>query len=140
MLQRRLAFMLEMIEMQQYVFVVINFVLLWDNFKYSEFVYHFAFEEFFKRNQVFFSDIHDKVSTYFDNNWKSWYEYIKATVAGIILSVAKLLPAQVQPILNVFLSSVNQYQQRSLKASKAFAAGEETQTEISEAESVQDQD
>jgi len=64
-------------------------------------------EEFFKRNDVIISSWQSQVSVYFENNWKSWWEYLKATAAGIILAIAKLMPAGIQPVLNVFLSSVN---------------------------------
>ena len=49
LLQSYLSYLLELVEMKNLFFAPFYAVLLWDNFKYTEFVYEFMVEEGFDR-------------------------------------------------------------------------------------------
>jgi hypothetical protein len=79
--QRWLSFVYDYLDVKQYLFVVVYGILIYDNFKYAELAYHFFIEELFYRNEVKFELMSQKLSSYFDSNWRTWYEYC---VSGVV--------------------------------------------------------
>lgn len=92
MSQRWFAFVYDYLDVKHYLFVVVYGILIYDNFKYAELAYHFFIEELFYRNELKFEQMSQKLSSYFDANWRTWYEYCIQGVVQLFTVIIGFLP------------------------------------------------
>ena len=83
LLKYYLNFLLVLIEMENLFFVPLYTVLIYDNFKYSEFLYLFMVEEGFNRSSVAIEMVKQRIVAFFEENNNWVFEYIKLTLASI---------------------------------------------------------
>lgn len=92
-LQNRLSFLLDAVEMKEPFFVLFYFVLLWDNFRYTEYLFEFIIEEGFNRTSGYIEAVRTGVADYFASNHARMYETLKLTVASITVMIIKITPS-----------------------------------------------
>jgi len=103
-----------MIDMQSLFFFLLYTALLWQNFRYTELLYHFMVEEGFNRSSDTIEKCIDFLSNYINQNQSSAVKYVKLTVASITVMILKLMPSSVQPYLNMMFSGVENYQKKAM--------------------------
>mmetsp|Transcript_11479 Transcript_11479/g.15487 ORF Transcript_11479/g.15487 Transcript_11479/m.15487 type:complete len:185 (-) Transcript_11479:60-614(-) len=131
-LQRYFQFVLDSLEMQDYFFLVLFVALIFQEFKYAEFAYHFCFETAFKRNEEMISNARRSFMQMWRDNCSKWVLYLKKNVVGLLSMLARLLPAPLQAFTLPFFEGLMSSYGDAYQQSKAM----ESTTEFSDAPSA----
>ena len=99
--------------MQDYFFMLFYGVLVVQDFKYADLIYHFAFEDFLLRNESFIVKYRSIVNKWFEDNLSGIMGFIKANIVGIFKALSMCLPASVQPFVLPFFESLSNYQKKA---------------------------
>lgn len=119
LLRSYLDYLLSMVEMKGLFFFVFYTVLLYENFRVTEWLYTFMVEEGFNRSSEHIEMAIDAVQSYINKNYSGIINYIKLTISSIIVLLLGMMPAQVQPFLNMMFSGVQQYQKKAMAERQA---------------------
>jgi hypothetical protein len=103
--QRWLYFVFDYLDVTSYLFVILYAALIYENFKYAEAAYHYFIEELFFRNEQRFERLSSGMASYFDANWRTWFDYCIKAIVNLFQVFISFLPESVQPILNMFVST-----------------------------------
>ena len=96
--------------MQDYFFMLFYGVLVFQDFKYADVIYHFAFEDFLLRNEDFIVKYRSIVNKWFEDNLSGILGMIKANIVGILKAISMRLPASVQPFVLPLFDTLSNYQ------------------------------
>ena len=107
--QNRLSFLLDAIEMKEPFFVLFYFVLIWDNFRYTEILFEFVVEEGFNRSSSTIEAVRTSIINYFNSHHQRLWETTKLTFASILVMILKIMPAQIKPVLDLVFGGVHRY-------------------------------
>ena len=127
-LQRYFQFLLDYLDMSTYFFVVLHVVLVFQDFKYAEFMYHFCLESAFTQNRETISGARQGIMTFWKNNGSAIWSGIKSVLFSGLSKISKLMPAKVQvftePLIAMF----------KIEYENSVAAGTATDTDFTDAE------
>ena len=93
--------------MQTYFFMLVYMILIVDNFKYAELIYHFAVEDFLRKNDEAICAIRKSISDWYYANISFIWEYTKRTIVGVLAVLSRFLPARIQLFLSPFVERAN---------------------------------
>ena len=109
-MQSYFQFVLDNLEMQETFFLIFYLILVFQDFKYSDTIYHFAFEDFLLRNEEMIVKYRRIVNQFLEDNLSGIVQYIKMNILGIIRAMASMLPASIRPFVLPFFESLSKYQ------------------------------
>ena len=92
--------------MQTYFFLILYFALIFQEFKYAEFTYHYCLETGFKRNEELIIKARTSVTTFWKENCNKWYMYIKKSVFGLAHMLTRFMPESVQRFTEPFFTRI----------------------------------
>jgi hypothetical protein len=114
------------LDVTAYLFVILYAVLIYENFKYAEAAYHYFIEELFFRNEQRFEHLSSKMASYFDSNWRTWFDYGVKAIVNLFQVIISFLPESIQPFLNMFITTAGSIAKT--------AAGSATDDSVSESD------
>ena len=88
--------------MQTYFFLILYFALIFQEFKYAEFTYHFCFETAFKRNEELIISARTTVMKIWRENCSNWFMYIKKSGIALCHMLTRFMPERVQMFTEPF--------------------------------------
>lgn len=121
-------FLLSMLQMQNWFFFIFYSVMLYENFRFTETLYHFMIEEGFNRSSEHIEKCIDIVQNYINKNYAGVLDYVKLTISSIVVMFLDMMPSNVQPFIKMFFSSVQTYHKKAM-AEKQAAYDTQTETE-----------
>ena len=92
--------------MQTYFFMILYFALIFQEFKYAEFTYHYCFETAFRRNEELISSARQAVMRVWKENCSNWYLYIKKSAIALVHMLTKFMPERVQMFTEPFFKNI----------------------------------
>ena len=104
--------LLNMVEMQGYFFFIFYTVLLYDNFRFTEMLYHFMIEEGFNRSSTYIEKAIEVVKSYISENQLGILNYIKLNISSLFVLLMDNTPAAVKPYTELIFFRVRKYQQQ----------------------------
>lgn len=109
LLKYYLNFLLVLIQMENVFFVPLYAVLIYDNFRYTEYLYTFMVEEGFDRSSLYIETVKQQMHEFGERNNLAIFGYIKLTLASIFVMTTNMLPSAVQPYIKLMFAGVNSY-------------------------------
>ena len=85
--------------------MIIYAALIYENFKYAEAAYHYFIEELFFRNEQRLERLSLGMASYFDANWRTWFDYVVKAIVNLFQVFISFLPESIQTILNMFVTT-----------------------------------
>jgi hypothetical protein len=95
--------------MENVFFVPLYAVLIYDNFRYTEYLYTFMVEEGFDRSSLYIETVKQQMHEFGERNNLAIFGYIKLTLASIFVMITNMLPSSVQPYIKLMFAGVNSY-------------------------------
>lgn len=102
LVQRYGQFLLDHLEMQAYFFLILYAVLVFQDFKHAESIYHFCFETLFRRNEEMIQNARKKIMNIWLENGSTWWTYIKKNIIALCHMLSRFLPATIQAFTEPF--------------------------------------
>ena len=102
--------------MSSYFFVVLHIVLVFQDFKYAEFMYHFTLESAFTSNRDTISGVRQRIRTFWANNGRAIWNTIKSVLFTGLSKISKLMPAKVQVFTEPMLAMLKIEYENSVAA------------------------
>jgi hypothetical protein len=100
---------MHLIEMEDILFAVFYSIITWNNFTFTERLYHFAVEEGFHRSADYIERINIGIVNYLNSHHKAIFDYCKFTLASTFVLFMDFAPSAIKPVLNVLFGGVKQY-------------------------------
>ena len=104
--------------MQTYFFLILYFALIFQEFKYAEFTYHYCLETGFKRNEELIIKARSSVMNFWKENCNKWYMYIKKSCIGLVHMLTRFMPEGVQRFTEPFFANIMASYDTALQQSK----------------------
>ena len=114
--------------MQTYFFLILYFALIFQEFKYAEFIYHYCLETGFKRNEEMIISARTAVLNFWKENCSNWYLYIKKSGIALVHMLTRFMPESVQRFTEPFFERILASYDTALKQSNMM----ESTTEFSD--------
>ena len=105
--------------MQSYFFLILYVALIFQDFKYAEFSYHFCLETGFKRNEEAISAAQKWVLAVWSENCSNWWMYSKKSLVAIFHMLSRFLPESVQAFTEPFFKGILSKYETALQQSQA---------------------
>merc|ERR1712060_488714 len=105
-MQRYFQFLLEQLDMQTYFFLVLYFALIFQEFKYAEFIYHFCLETTFQRNESLINSVRRSIMAVWRDNCSNLWVGIKRNMVAFCHMLTRFLPATVQSFTEPFFTKL----------------------------------
>ena len=105
--------------MQAYFFLILYVALIFQDFKYAEFSYHFCMETAFRRNEDAINSMRRWIMSVWTENCSNWWVYFKKSLVALFHMLTRFLPESMQAFTEPFFKRLLGSYETALQKSNA---------------------